>query len=160
MASLRHYLALHRQNLLDALRRLASQPFASLLTVLVIAIALALPAGLRDRDKEDYREEHPRGRGRVAHAEPDEGAVVDEEDDRAGRVGRPAARHYEDLGEDLKGPGDGDYRDEERGRTEQRKGDEPDPLQTGRAVPNKLWNPGAGWRSKDSRTASSAGTTR
>jgi len=47
MASLRHYLALHRQNLLDALRRLASQPVASLLTVLVIAIALALPAGLR-----------------------------------------------------------------------------------------------------------------
>ena len=47
MASLRHYLSLHRQNLLDALRRLASQPFASLLTVLVIAIALALPAGLR-----------------------------------------------------------------------------------------------------------------
>ena len=47
MTSLRHYLALHRQNLLDALRRLASQPFASLLTVLVIAIALALPAGLR-----------------------------------------------------------------------------------------------------------------
>ena len=47
MASLRHYLTLHRQNLLDALRRLASQPFASALTVLVIAIALALPAGLR-----------------------------------------------------------------------------------------------------------------
>ncbi len=47
MTSLRHYVALHRQNLLDALRRLASQPFASLLTVLVIAIALALPAGLR-----------------------------------------------------------------------------------------------------------------
>jgi cell division transport system permease protein len=44
---LRHYLGLHRRNLLDALRRLASQPFASLLTVLVIAIALALPAGLR-----------------------------------------------------------------------------------------------------------------
>jgi cell division transport system permease protein len=47
MSALRHYLALHRQNLGDALRRLASQPFASLLTVLVIAIALALPAGLR-----------------------------------------------------------------------------------------------------------------
>ncbi len=47
MTSLRHYLALHRQNLFDALRRLALQPFASLLTVLVIAIALALPAGLR-----------------------------------------------------------------------------------------------------------------
>src|SRR4051794_31842669 len=47
MASLRHYFALHRQNLLDAVRRIALQPFASLLTVLVIAIALALPAGLR-----------------------------------------------------------------------------------------------------------------
>ena len=47
MPALRHYLALHRQNLQDALRRLVTQPFASLLTVLVIAIALALPAGLR-----------------------------------------------------------------------------------------------------------------
>jgi cell division transport system permease protein len=44
---LQHYLALHRQNLRDALLRMAKQPFASLLTVLVIAIALALPAGLR-----------------------------------------------------------------------------------------------------------------
>lgn len=47
MGSFRHYLALHRQNFIDAFRRLASQPFGSLLTVLVIAIALALPAGLR-----------------------------------------------------------------------------------------------------------------
>ena len=47
MAALRHYLLLHRQNLVDALRRLARQPLASLLTVLVIAIALALPTGLR-----------------------------------------------------------------------------------------------------------------
>jgi cell division transport system permease protein len=47
MAALRHYLLLHRQNLEDALRRLARQPLASLLTVLVIAIALALPTGLR-----------------------------------------------------------------------------------------------------------------
>src|SRR5512143_297146 len=47
MPALQHYLALHGRNLQDALRRLASQPFASLLTVLVIAIALALPAGLR-----------------------------------------------------------------------------------------------------------------
>jgi cell division transport system permease protein len=47
MAALRRYLALHRQNLVDALRRIAGQPLGSLLTVLVIAIALALPAGLR-----------------------------------------------------------------------------------------------------------------
>jgi cell division transport system permease protein len=47
MAALRHYLGLHRDNLVGALRRLASQPFASALTVLVIATALALPAGLR-----------------------------------------------------------------------------------------------------------------
>jgi cell division transport system permease protein len=47
MAALRQYLMLHRQNLLDALHRLAAQPMASLLTVLVIAIALALPVGLR-----------------------------------------------------------------------------------------------------------------
>jgi cell division transport system permease protein len=42
-----HYFGLHRQNLLGALQRLARQPVATLLTVLVIAIALALPAGLR-----------------------------------------------------------------------------------------------------------------
>jgi cell division transport system permease protein len=47
MAALRHYLGLHRDNLVGALRRLRSQPFASALTVLVIATALALPAGLR-----------------------------------------------------------------------------------------------------------------
>jgi cell division transport system permease protein len=47
MEALRHYLGLHRDNLLGALARLASQPFASALTILVIAIALALPAGLR-----------------------------------------------------------------------------------------------------------------
>jgi cell division transport system permease protein len=43
----RRYLGLHRDNLVDAVRRLRRQPFATLLTVLVIAIALALPAGLR-----------------------------------------------------------------------------------------------------------------
>jgi cell division transport system permease protein len=44
---MRRYLDLHRQNLVDALRRLGRQPFATLLTALVIAIAIALPAGLR-----------------------------------------------------------------------------------------------------------------
>ena len=44
---MRRYLDLHRQNLVDAIRRLGAQPFATLLTVLVIAIAIALPAGLR-----------------------------------------------------------------------------------------------------------------
>lgn len=44
---MRRYLGLHRDNLIDAVRRLRRQPFATLLTVLVIAIALALPAGLR-----------------------------------------------------------------------------------------------------------------
>lgn len=47
MQSLRHYLALHRDNLVGALVRLRRQPFASSLTILVIAIALALPASLR-----------------------------------------------------------------------------------------------------------------
>jgi cell division transport system permease protein len=47
MNTIRHYFGLHRANFVGALRRLASQPFASLLTVLVIATALALPAGLR-----------------------------------------------------------------------------------------------------------------
>lgn len=47
MNAIRHYFGLHRANFVGALRRLASQPFASLLTVLVIATALALPAGLR-----------------------------------------------------------------------------------------------------------------
>ena len=44
---MRRYLGLHRDNIVDAIRRLTRQPFATLLTVLVIAIALALPAGLR-----------------------------------------------------------------------------------------------------------------
>jgi cell division transport system permease protein len=47
MQALRHYFGLHRDNLLGALRRLGGQPFASVLTILVIATALALPAGLR-----------------------------------------------------------------------------------------------------------------
>jgi cell division transport system permease protein len=45
--ALRHYFGLHRTNLLGAVERLASQPFASILTILVIATAFALPAGLR-----------------------------------------------------------------------------------------------------------------
>jgi len=45
--ALRHYLRLHRGNCVGALLRLARQPFASALTILVIAIAIALPAGLR-----------------------------------------------------------------------------------------------------------------
>ena len=47
MEALRHYFGLHRANLVGAINRLANQPFASLLTILVIATALALPAGLR-----------------------------------------------------------------------------------------------------------------
>lgn len=47
MYALRHYFGLHRDNLVGAVKRLASQPFASVLTILVIATALALPAGLR-----------------------------------------------------------------------------------------------------------------
>ncbi len=47
MQALRNYFGLHRANFVGALSRMASQPFASLLTVLVIATALALPAGLR-----------------------------------------------------------------------------------------------------------------
>ena len=45
--AVQRYFGLHLQNLLGALGRLVRQPFASALTVLVIAIALALPAGLR-----------------------------------------------------------------------------------------------------------------
>jgi cell division transport system permease protein len=47
MGALKHYFGLHRDNLIGAVKRLAGQPFASLLTILVIATALALPAGLR-----------------------------------------------------------------------------------------------------------------
>ena len=47
MLALRHYFGLHRTNFVGALTRLAGQPFASVLTILVIATALALPAGLR-----------------------------------------------------------------------------------------------------------------
>ena len=45
----RHYFGLHRDNLVGAVKRLAGQPFASILTILVIATALALPAGLARR---------------------------------------------------------------------------------------------------------------
>lgn len=44
---MRRYLELHLQNFVGAIGRLTRQPLASLLTVLVIAIAIALPAGLR-----------------------------------------------------------------------------------------------------------------
>jgi cell division transport system permease protein len=44
---IRRYFGLHAQNLVGALGRLARQPIAALLTALVIAVALALPAGLR-----------------------------------------------------------------------------------------------------------------
>ena len=47
MGALKHYFGLHRDNLFGAMKRLAGQPFASILTILVIATALALPAGLR-----------------------------------------------------------------------------------------------------------------
>jgi cell division transport system permease protein len=44
---LHHYSALHAQSFAGAVDRLARQPFATAMTVLVIAVALALPAGLR-----------------------------------------------------------------------------------------------------------------
>lgn len=44
---LRHYFSLHAQSFASAVDRLAGQPVATLLTLLVIGIALALPAGLR-----------------------------------------------------------------------------------------------------------------
>jgi cell division transport system permease protein len=47
MWALRQYFELHRSNLVGAVARLARQPLATALTVLVIGIALALPAGLR-----------------------------------------------------------------------------------------------------------------
>lgn len=47
MRSFKRYFGLHLQNLVGAAGRLARQPFATAMTVLVIAIALALPAGLR-----------------------------------------------------------------------------------------------------------------
>lgn len=42
-----HYLSLHAQNFLGAFGRLLRQPVGSAMTIVVIAIALALPAGLR-----------------------------------------------------------------------------------------------------------------
>jgi cell division transport system permease protein len=44
---MRRYLSLHLQNLIGSLGRAARQPFATALTVLVIALALALPSALR-----------------------------------------------------------------------------------------------------------------
>ena len=42
-----HYFSLHAQNFLGAFGRLLRQPVGSAMTIIVIAIALALPAGLR-----------------------------------------------------------------------------------------------------------------
>ena len=42
-----HYWSIHLQNFLGAFGRLSRQPLSSLMTISVIAIALALPAGLR-----------------------------------------------------------------------------------------------------------------
>lgn len=42
-----HYFSLHTQNFLGAFGRLLHQPVGSAMTIIVIAIALALPAGLR-----------------------------------------------------------------------------------------------------------------
>ena len=47
MDTIARYLALHADNLLGAVRRVAERPLGSLMTVLVIAIALVVPAGLR-----------------------------------------------------------------------------------------------------------------
>lgn len=47
MRAITHYFELHLQNCVGSLGRLARQPFATVLTLLVIAIAIALPAGLR-----------------------------------------------------------------------------------------------------------------
>lgn len=47
MTALKRYFSLHLANLLGALGRVLRQPVGTLLTVFVIAIALALPAGLR-----------------------------------------------------------------------------------------------------------------
>ena len=44
---LSNWLTLHAGNCIGALGRLARQPFASLLTILVIAVTLALPAALQ-----------------------------------------------------------------------------------------------------------------
>lgn len=44
---IKRYFTSHIQNFIGALGRLARQPFAAILTCLVLAVALALPAGLR-----------------------------------------------------------------------------------------------------------------
>jgi len=44
---MKRYISLHLQNLVGSLGRAAQHPFATVLTVLVIAVSLALPTGLR-----------------------------------------------------------------------------------------------------------------
>lgn len=46
MNAISRYLSLHTRNFIGAFERVLSQPVGSLMTILVIAIALALPAGL------------------------------------------------------------------------------------------------------------------
>ena len=47
MSFIYRYLSLHYKNLVDALTRITEQPLGNLMTIVVIGIALALPAGLR-----------------------------------------------------------------------------------------------------------------
>ncbi|MDG2315820.1 MAG: permease-like cell division protein FtsX [Gammaproteobacteria bacterium] len=47
MSFIYRYLALHYKNFFDALARITEQPLGNLMTIVVIGIALALPAGLK-----------------------------------------------------------------------------------------------------------------
>ncbi len=47
MSFIYRYLALHYKNFVDALTRITEQPLGNLMTIVVIGIALALPAGLK-----------------------------------------------------------------------------------------------------------------
>ena len=47
MDAIGRYLSLHAENLIGAVTRVADRPLGSLMTILVIAIALVVPAGLR-----------------------------------------------------------------------------------------------------------------
>ena len=47
MNAIARYLTLHADNLIGAFRRVTERPLGGLMTILVIAIALAVPAGLR-----------------------------------------------------------------------------------------------------------------
>src|SRR5262245_51514015 len=82
---------------------------------------------LERREAHDDREEHPgHRRGGAEVEEAGERRLVQVLDHRPGGVARPAVREYVDLSEDLEGPNDVSYENEEEHRPQEWQRDSPE----------------------------------